>query len=313
MTWLKTPQKSCGQLLLQKEAEKDVLLQVFLLNSNLFNVMAKSPTDRLRSGSVKQKKSRHKSPKGSLQVIWGIHPVLEVLQASPQNVKEVIVDRGSGTKTQKIIELVKQQKITVRYDKDEFTSSALQESGLTDEDRHQGVIARISFPYHSFTELLDNLQNSTGIPFILALDSIQDPQNLGAIIRSAVAAGFTRIILPKDRAAQITGSVAKASAGAVFHVDVCRVTNLVASIDALKEKGIWVFGTAKDAPLTIYEADFTVPACLVIGNEEKGLRPRVKEHCDMLVTIPMPGKLDSLNVSVATGVVLFEIVRQRII
>ena len=248
-----------------------------------------------------------------MQVICGIHPVLEVLQASPQNVKEVIVDRGSGTKTQKIIELAKQQKITVRYDKDEFTSSALQEGGLTGEDRHQGVIARIFFPYHSFTELLDSLQNSTGIPFILALDSIQDPQNLGAIIRSAVAAGVTRIILPKDRAAHVTGTVAKASAGAVFHVDVCRVTNLVTAIDSLKKEGIWVFGTSKDAPLTIYEADFTVPACLVIGNEEKGLRPRVKEHCDMLVTIPMPGKLDSLNASVATGVVLFEIVRQRII
>jgi 23S rRNA (guanosine2251-2'-O)-methyltransferase len=126
-----------------------------------------------------------------------------------------------------------------------------------------------------------------------------------------VSAGVTKIILPKDRAAHVTGTVVKASAGAVFHVDVCRVTNLVTALDALKDEGIWVFGTAKDAPLTIYKADFTVPACLVIGNEEKGLRPRVRDHCDMLVTIPMQGKLDSLNASVATGVVLFEIVRQR--
>jgi 23S rRNA (guanosine2251-2'-O)-methyltransferase len=310
---LKTLQKSFDQLLLQKEAEKDVLQPVLLCGSNLFNIMAKPPPDCLRPGSSRQKKSRLKSPKDSLQVIWGIHSVLEALQTTPRNIKEVIVDKGSGAKTQRIIELAEQQKITVRYDKAHFSKDAIRRGGLTDEDRHQGVIARISFPYYSFSEMLADLQDSTDAPFILALDSIQDPQNLGAIIRSAVAAGFTRIILPKDRAAQITGSVAKASAGAVFHVDVCRVTNLVASIDALKEKGIWVFGTAKDAPLTIYEADFTVPACLVIGNEEKGLRPRVKEHCDMLVTIPMSGKLDSLNASVATGVVLFEIVRQRII
>jgi len=311
MTWLKKPQKSCDQLLLQKEAEKDVLLPALLSNFDPFNIMAKAPSDRLGPGSARQNKSRPRSSKSNAQVIWGVHPVLEVLEASPQNVKEVIVDRGSGNKTQKIIELAKQRKITVRYDKDEFTSSALQEGGLTGEDRHQGVIARISFPYHSFTELLDNLQNSIDIPFILALDSIQDPQNLGAIIRSAVSAGVTKIILPKDRAAHVTGTVAKASAGAVFHVSVCRVTNLVAAIDALKDEGIWVFGTAKDAPLTIYKADFTVPACLVIGNEEKGLRPRVRDHCDILVTIPMQGKLDSLNASVATGIVLFEIVRQR--
>ena len=273
--------------------------------------MPKSPADHLRPGPSRQKKSRPKSAKGSLQVIWGIHPVQEALLASPRNVKEVIVDKRSDARTQRIVELAERQNIIVRYDKIGFSRDALQKSGLTDEDRHQGVIAHIFFNYCSISEILDNLQNSADIPFILALDSIQDPQNLGAIIRSAVAAGCKKIILPKDRAVQITGSVAKASAGAVFHVDVCRVTNLVSAIDALKGEGIWVFGTAKDAPLSIYEADFTVPACLVIGNEEKGLRPRVEKHCDMLVTIPMQGKLDSLNASVATGVILFEIIRQR--
>lgn len=311
MTWSKKPLKSCDQLLLQKEAEKDVLQPALPCNSTLFNVMAKSPPDHLRPGSSRHKKSRLKSPKDGLLFIWGIHPVLEALQASPRNVKEVFIDKRSGARTQRIVELADQQKIAVRYGTAEFSKDALRKGGLTDEDRHQGVIARISFPYCAFSEILDSLRDNADVPFILALDSIQDPQNLGAIIRSAVAAGFTRIILPKDRAVQVTGSVVKASAGAVFHVDVCRVTNLVAAIDALKGKGIWVFGTAKDAPLSIYEADFTVPTCLVIGNEEKGLRPRVEEHCDMLVTIPMQGKLDSLNASVATGVILFEIVRQR--
>jgi 23S rRNA (guanosine2251-2'-O)-methyltransferase len=275
--------------------------------------MTKFPTEFQKSGPAKKRKKKfyRKSPKGNFQIFWGIHPVLEALQACPQNIKEVIVDRGSGAKTQKIIELAKRHKITVRYDKNSFSKHALQENGFTDEDRHQGVIARISLPYYSLKEVIEKLKKSTDIAFLLVLDSIQDPQNLGAIIRSAAAAGVTQVILPKDRAVQVTGSVAKASAGAVFHVDVCRVTNLAAAINDLKDEGIWVFGMVKDASLNMYEADFTVPACLVIGNEEKGLRPLVKKHCDTLINIPMQGKLDSLNASVATGIVLFEVVRQR--
>jgi 23S rRNA (guanosine2251-2'-O)-methyltransferase len=311
MTWSKKPLKSCDQLLLQKEAEKDVLLPALLSNSNLFSAMAKSPADRLRSGSAKQKKSRHKSPKGSLQVIWGIHPVLEALKKSPQCVKKVLVDRRPVSKIQKIVELAEQHNISVLSDKVVFGKDALDRQGLNDHDRHQGVIATISFPYVSLAEMVAGLPGRADVPFILALDSIQDPQNLGAIIRSAIAAGCQNIILPKDRAAHITGAVAKASAGAVFHAHVCRVTNLVTAIEALKEAGIWVFGSSLDASQTIYKADFSVPACLVIGNEEKGLRLLVKKHCDVLVTIPMHSMLDSLNASVAAGVVLFEIARQR--
>ena len=126
-----------------------------------------------------------------------------------------------------------------------------------------------------------------------------------------MAAGCRKLILPKDRSAQITGVVAKTSAGALFHIDVCRVTNLVATFDILREAGIWIFGTTLDAPLSIYQADFHVPACLVIGNEEKGLRDLVKKQCDILVTIPMFSDLNSMNASVAAGVVLFEMARQR--
>ncbi len=273
--------------------------------------MARSFSDQQKQQSAEIKKPRPGRSGDSQQLIWGVHPVLEALEASSGIVREVYVDRAKSGKIPKIIELSRKHGITVSHDMDLFNSNALQKYGFKVQDRHQGVIARISFQYCSLAELFAGQGAGESVPFILALDSIQDPQNLGAIFRSAVAAGFNRIILPKDRAAQVTGAVAKASAGAVFHVDVCRVTNLVKAIDSLKEKGIWVFGTTIDAPLTIHEADFTVPACLVIGNEEKGLRPLVKEHCDFLVSIPMSGSLNSLNASVAAGIVLFEIARQR--
>ncbi|MDH3921331.1 MAG: 23S rRNA (guanosine(2251)-2'-O)-methyltransferase RlmB, partial [Desulfobulbaceae bacterium] len=175
----------------------------------------------------------------------------------------------------------------------------------------QGVAARIILPSLTLAELLHKLSKLSGPPLLLALDSIQDPHNLGAIIRSAVAAGVNGIILPKDRSASITGTVIKISAGSVFHIDISRVTNLVNSFKVLKENGIWIFGTTKDAAQTIFDTDFTVPACLVIGSEGKGLRPLVAEHCDLSISIPMQSSLDSLNASVAAGIILFETVRQR--
>jgi 23S rRNA (guanosine2251-2'-O)-methyltransferase len=274
--------------------------------------MTKKSPDRLRTGSFKQKKFRSNSPKDTAQVIWGIHPILEALEISPHIIREIILDKKkSGIKTQKLVTLADRKKVPLRYAKIDGSKDMLWKGDPFDQERHQGVIAHIILPILSLQELLADLKHSENVPLILALDSIQDPHNLGAIIRSAVAVGVNKLILPKDRSASITGTVVKASAGGVFHLDVCRVTNLVSTIGALKDEGIWVFGTSKDASQTIHDADFSVPACLVIGNEEKGLRPLVKKHCDMLVTIPMQGKLDSLNASVAAGVILFEIARQR--
>ncbi|MFC1837866.1 23S rRNA (guanosine(2251)-2'-O)-methyltransferase RlmB [Thermodesulfobacteriota bacterium] len=268
--------------------------------------MVKSSSGQLKHRSSRHKKFSRRTTGDNLQLVWSVHPVMEALKTSPGIVQEIIVAKTSGTKIKKIIEMAEQRNVVVRHDKAWF-----QKAELADEERHQGVIARISYPYVSLSEMLLELQDSENVPFILALDSIQDTRNLGSIIRSAVAAGCKKLILPKDRSAQITGSVAKASAGAVFHVDVCRVTNLVFAFDALREAGIWIFGTAVDVPLSIYQADFNVPACLVIGNEEKGLRTLVKKNCDILVTIPMFSELDSMNASVAAGVVLFEMARQR--
>jgi 23S rRNA (guanosine2251-2'-O)-methyltransferase len=268
--------------------------------------MAKQSADRIKSGHSKQKKSHRRSRNGKVQLFWGIHPVLEALLTSPASVKEVILEKKSGARIQEIVDLAEEKKIGVRYDKTVF-----QKAEIVGGERHQGVAALIAFPYVDFARILSELAEEKEPPFILVLDSIQDPRNLGAIIRSAVAAGCRKLILPKDRSAPLTGTVAKTSAGAVFHIDICRVTNLATSIDALKKAGIWVFATAALGPLTIYQADFRVPVCLVIGNEEKGVRPLVKKHCDGLVSIPMAGRLDSLNASVAAGVALFEIARQR--
>lgn len=267
--------------------------------------MTKSSAGRLKARPVQYKNSSRHKAMATAELIWSVHPVMEALKTSPANVKEIIVDESRRGRIQEIIELAEQQNVNVRY------VTTFNREGVADEARHQGVIARVNFPYIPLAEMLQNLQKREDVPFILVLDSIQDPQNLGSIIRSAVAAGCKNLILPKDRSAQISGTVAKASAGAVFHIDVCQVTNIVSTFDTLREAGIWIFGTSVDGPLSIYEADFSVPACLVIGNEEKGLRPLVKRKCDILVTIPMFSALDSLNASVATGIVLFEMARQR--
>jgi 23S rRNA (guanosine2251-2'-O)-methyltransferase len=237
--------------------------------------------------------------------IWGIHPVHEMLLSRPRSIHEILIDKNkTGNKLQSIIDLARKEHIKVKF------STELRGAGSR-QLNHQGVIARV-MPHETlndndFFTLLSENDN----PFLLALDSIQDPHNLGAIIRSASAAGVTGIILPKDRSAPLSGTVAKISAGALSHIPVCQTTNFVRMLQKLKEKGIWIYGTIKEGGKTIFSTDFSGPVCLVIGGEEKGLRPLVKEQCDFRVTIPMKGELDSLNASVAAGIILFEIVRQK--
>ncbi len=240
-------------------------------------------------------------------LIWGIHPVLETLRQQPGLVSEVLVlKERTGPKHQEIIELARQQGARVVF-------QAKFVSGLPQSAPHQGVAARLSVqPVISLDELLERLSAQNLPPVLLALDSIQDPHNLGAIIRSALAAGVAGVILPRERIAPLSGTAFKASAGAISHLPICRVTNLADALVRLKQAGFWIYGTAKDAALSIYQADMAPPLCLVIGGEGKGMRPRVMEQCDFLVTIPMQGKLDSLNGSVAAAVVLFEIARRRL-
>lgn len=238
-------------------------------------------------------------------LIWGIHTVTEALERAPDRmgVIHVVMGRG-GDKMQALIDLARAAGVKVRFE------SGLQIEG---EDRvnHQGVAARVQ-P----TPTLDETQflaKASGLqaPFLLALDCIQDPHNLGAILRSAAAAGVYGVMMPRDRSAPLTGTVAKIAAGALDHLDVCIVTNLASALQKLKDAGVWIYATVKDGGDPIHDTDLTGGVCLVIGNEEKGVRPLVLKRCDGAVTIPMPGRLDSLNASVAAGVAMFEVVRQR--
>jgi 23S rRNA (guanosine2251-2'-O)-methyltransferase len=274
--------------------------------------MTPPSTQKHEKSGRSAKKSRYRSKTPTEQSIWGIHPVLEALQACPQCVKEITISRsGPSHRLEEVMELAHHHGIPVKAStvkKEEIPRKGVE---TAERESSQGVSARIVFPFIAFDELLSSLDKASIPPLLLALDSIQDPHNLGAIIRSAVAAGANGLILPKDRSASITATVVKVSAGAVFHLRICRVTNLVNCLNLLKESGIWIFGATKDGASPVYDVDLTVPACLVIGGEGKGLRPFVAENCDLRISIPMQGSLDSLNASVAAGIILFETVRQR--
>jgi len=247
-------------------------------------------------------------------LLWGIHPVLEVLKSRPRQLKEIFVARQmTAPKLQEIVTIARQHQITINSAPEAFAAT-LQKSEAP-QIAHQGVLALSEpFPLLKLNNLIAKLKTDPvrSPPVLLALDSIQDPQNVGAVMRSALAAGVSGIIIAKDRAAPLSGAVAKASAGAIALLRICQVTNLPTALQQLKKEGLWVFGTAKDADRSLYGADFSIPACLVMGSEGKGLRPLVRKQCDFLISIPMQGGLDSLNVSTAAAVVLFEIARQRL-
>ena len=179
-------------------------------------------------------------------------------------------------------------------------------------ENHQGVAAYISpVEYATVDDILQKAEDLGEPPFIIILDELQDPHNLGAILRTCDAVGAHGVIIPKRRSVQLTGTVSKASAGAVEYVPVARVTNISAAINELKDKGLWIYGTDMEGDSEFYNTDLKGPLALVIGSEGFGMSRLVKEQCDFLVSIPMAGKISSLNASVAAGVVMYEIYRQR--
>jgi 23S rRNA (guanosine2251-2'-O)-methyltransferase len=180
---------------------------------------------------------------------------------------------------------------------------------LTANAPHQGVAGFLD--QFNYADLDGVLEQGKGVPLFLVLDGIEDPRNLGALIRTAEGCGVGGVIIPKDRAAAITPAVAKSSAGAVFHLPVVRVANIPTTLKRIKERGIWVLGAAAEAHMDLYAQDLTIPLAVVIGGEGKGLRPLIKKGCDFLVSIPMKGKVNSLNASVAGSIILYEIMRQR--
>jgi 23S rRNA (guanosine2251-2'-O)-methyltransferase len=179
--------------------------------------------------------------------------------------------------------------------------------------QHQGVVAQAApYAYVEVEDLLKVAEEKGEPPFLLLLDEIEDPHNLGSILRTADCTGAHGVILPKRRSAQVTATVSKTSAGAVEYVPVARVTNLGQTIDQLKEMGVWVVGTVVDAVQELYDTEvFDGPVAIVIGNESKGMGRLIREKCDVLVKLPMAGKINSLNASVAAGVVMYEVLRRR--
>ncbi len=244
---------------------------------------------------------------GGGELIWGVHPVSEALRRSDGLVSEVLVQEGrGGSQMQQIIDLARQAKVRLR-----FVPRLPQ--GEASGQVHQGVLARISpVPLLSLEELLDRLPAAGDAPRLLAVDSVQDPRNLGAMLRAALASGIQGVILTRERCAPVGGTVVKTSAGAALGLPLCRVVNLAETLTRLKEQGYWIYGAVSDpAARSIYAVDFTGPVCLVIGNEGSGLRPLVARRCDQLVTIPMAAAFESLNSAMAAGVILFEIARRR--
>jgi len=238
--------------------------------------------------------------------LYGIHPVLEALKKRPRAVKGITLSRRAGKTIDPILKLASKTNIDVRYDGPEKIAK------IAGSDNHQGVVAETE-PY-GLTEpdrLVARAGKENRKAFFLVLDSIQDPQNFGALIRSALCSGVQAVIFPKDRAARLNGTAAKASAGAIEYMTFCRVTNICAALDYLKSAGIWVAGTFADSRDSIYAVDLTMDLALVMGSEEKGIRPRVKKSCDLLLSIPMAGGFDSLNAATAGAVVMFEVMRQR--
>ncbi len=241
-------------------------------------------------------------------LITGRNPVIEALKAK-RPIEKIFILRGSHGKPIGIIKsLAKENNIVVtEVDKHKFRDLAGSESA-------QGVAALTGVKEYEDLEILlekTAAKQENEKPFLLILDEITDPHNIGALIRTAECAGVDGIILPKHHAASLTDTVVKTSAGAVEHIPVSRVTNIATTLDRLKENGYWIVGTDGAAEKYYNEIDYTSPVAVIIGAEGKGMRRLVKEKCDFLVRIPIRGKIDSLNASVAGAIVMYEAVRQR--
>ncbi len=240
------------------------------------------------------------------EIVFGFHAVSNLLKRSPERVRELLIQKGrDDERLQEIVDLAYKNSIHVQAAK----KSVLDEKA---DGNHQGVLARAK-PVQAKGEndLLKQLDELNEAPLLLILDTITDPHNLGACLRTADAAGVHAVIAPKDKAVGLTATVSKVACGAAETVPFYQVTNLARTLQELKDRGIWLYGTAGEASESVYKTDLKGPIAILMGAEGKGLRRLTREACDHLIHIPMAGDVSSLNVSVATGVCLFEAVRQR--
>lgn len=238
--------------------------------------------------------------------VWGRHPVLALLRAGSRRVDEVAVQAGAPGPLAEIVALARRAGMKVSFrTRDQLTA-------IAGDPHHQGVVARVaSAEYAEVEDLLATAAGRGQAPFVLVLDQVQDPRNLGALVRTADALGVHGIVLAKHHAVGLTESAARTAMGALEHVRVARASNLVSALEGLKRSGLWVYGATAAGGVPPWSVDLTGPACLVLGGEGEGLRPLVSRTCDHLLTVPMAGAVGSLNVAAAGAVLCYEVARQR--
>ena len=241
-----------------------------------------------------------------MQVIYGINPLLEVVLSHPAMLEKIFVAEGRGGEAvQKILKLAANHRIPVEC------SGRDRLEKLAPRQVHQGIVGLCrEHAYSTVDEIIANRHVKSRYDLVVLLDQVTDPQNLGSIIRTAHCSGANGIIIPENRAASVTASVAKASAGTFQHLPVAMVVNLVRTIEYLKERKFWIYGADAEGTSDIRTPDYEGHVALVMGSEGREIRPLIRKHCDFLIAIPMRGRVASLNVSVAAGVILFDILRK---
>jgi len=248
-------------------------------------------------------------------IVFGVHACASMLSYAPENILQIWVQQSPSSRLDEIIQEAKRLGISTQI----VSKRTLDKK--SQEQSHQGIIFEIkSVVINSETELKRDLAQNVELlekdrrsAFYLILDGVQDPHNLGAIIRTAEAFGVHGIILPKSNSVGLTPTVRKVACGAELGLSIYQVANLVRSLDILKSNGVWVVGTTMDAPQTLYQCNLKRPIALIMGNEQKGLKPLTQKNCDELITIPLSGHTASLNVSVATGICISEVAHQRMV
>ena len=241
------------------------------------------------------------------EIIYGIHAVTEALRSSSLQIQRVIIGTQKPPPTlQSILDLARERRIPIDFTSKENINK------MAKGNAHQNVVGIVeAIPYSDITSILSSWKKSPTKALLLILDGIQDPQNLGSLVRTALGCGTHGIVIPKDRAVGVTPAVVKASAGATAYLPIARVVNLAVTIEDLKKAGIWVYGATGEANDLIYQLDLNIDLAIVIGAEGKGIRPLVKKKCDRLFSIPMKGPVSSFNAAVSGGMALYEVMRQR--
>ncbi len=240
------------------------------------------------------------------QYIIGMNPIIEAIQSNHYINKIYIAEGMQKSKIEKLTSVAKENKIFIQFVPRKKIDQLTQSKG------HQGIVATIAaYKYYDIYEILENIKKEQLMPLLIMLDEIEDPHNLGSILRTADVVGANGIIIPERRSVGLTSTIAKTSAGAVEYVPVARVTNLTQTLEVLKKEGFWIVGADALSNKYYTEVDYKMPICLVIGSEGKGISRLVKEKCDFIVKLPMKGHVNSLNASVAASIIMYEIYKQR--